>query len=139
MVLQKKSKYSPDKGEVLDGTRLTESAGYVPAKVRIEEMIVAGERLVDYRRGKYDFPPDSNVPEDEQEAYVDVLRTPGLDMADVSQMAQQVADKLEVQAKDAIEKRKIEDEAKKSAGKKRSDGRDPDVEKDEKVEPDHGV
>ena len=58
MKLVSKANYSPDKGEKIAGVRLTESAGYVPAKVRIEEMIQAGERLVDFRRGRYDFPPD---------------------------------------------------------------------------------
>lgn len=106
MVLVKKATYVPDKGEVNDGTRLTESAGYIPAKVRIEEMIVAGERLVDYRRGRYDFPPDSGATEEEQEDYVDLTRSPGFDMADASQLKMQVDDRLKSQVAEHKRKQK---------------------------------
>ena len=77
--------------EFNSGERLTESAGYVPAKVRIEQMIDAGRRLVDYRRGEnYDFPegdpPEGFVP--------DPTRDPGFDMADASRIARDAGKRI---------------------------------------------
>ena len=37
------------------GISLTEKAGYIPAKKRIEDMIFAGQRLSDYRKSQFDL------------------------------------------------------------------------------------
>lgn len=62
------------------GKSIVESAGYIPAQKRIENMILAGQRLVDSRKEQYDF--DGEVDED----YTDPSRSPNFDMADASMM-----------------------------------------------------
>ena len=63
------------------GKRLVEKAGYIPAKDRIENMILAGQRLIEHRMSMYDF--DSNKELDEN--YFDPTRSKNFDMADAFQ------------------------------------------------------
>ena len=72
--------------EVNAGPPLVERSGYVPAKVRIENMMLAGQRLVESRNVRYDFDGDVD------EYFDDPTRSPGFDMADASQMME--AEKL---------------------------------------------
>lgn len=102
MILVKKSVYIPDKGEVLDNTRITDSAGYVPAKQRIEEMIAAGQRLIDYRRGRYDFPPE--VSDDEALLFEDPTRRPNFDVVDAVDLAEGAVARIKASA---AEKKRI--------------------------------
>lgn len=90
----------------LDPTRITESAGYITAKQRIENMILAGQRLVEYRKGRYDFEADQPV---DYNAY-DPTRSKNFDMADASMMANELeAKKLEKSAHPHNIKHKKED------------------------------
>lgn len=61
---------------------MTERAGYIPAEKRIENMMLAGQRLAQSRKDQYDF-EDDNV----DESFEDPTRTVGFDDADASQIA----------------------------------------------------
>lgn len=73
-----RSKAAPEKN---DGKSIVEKAGYVPAKKRIEDMIAAGQRLVDHRKAMYDY-PDGIIPDDVQP---DPTRAKNYDLADATQ------------------------------------------------------
>lgn len=72
------------KPEINSGERLVETAGYMSAQKRIENMILAGQRLVDYRKNHYDF-QDGEIDEN----FTDPTRSPGFDMADAFQIAEE--------------------------------------------------
>lgn len=61
------------------GKRITEKAGYLSAQKRIENLLLAGRRLVASRAQAYDF--EHEIDED----YEDPTRNPGYDMADAFQ------------------------------------------------------
>lgn len=63
------------------GITIVERAGYISAQKRIENMILAGQRLVEYRKQQFDF--DGN---EIDEDFQDPTRNPNFDMADASQM-----------------------------------------------------
>jgi len=63
------------------GPRLTESAGYMPVRVQVEQMILAGQALGEYRKEKYDFDNEKDVPTD---VLPDPTRSPSFDLADGS-------------------------------------------------------
>lgn len=79
----------PYLGEKNSGEVLTEQAGYVPADVKILNMIEAGERLREYRLG-YEFEDENSVPDD----YFDPTRDPGFDMADASAMSAETLQRM---------------------------------------------
>lgn len=97
MLIQKKNGYKPDAGEKIAGKRITESAGYVPAKIKIEEMMQAGQRLAQYRAENYDFPPGVEV-KDEDEFY-DPTRSPGFDPVDAQNLSQDALNRLKASSK----------------------------------------
>lgn len=66
--------------EPIDGELLTEVAGYIPANIRIENIINAGERLRQARAEMYDFGPNDEIDEDFQ----DPTRSKSFDLADAS-------------------------------------------------------
>ena len=68
-----------DVKEINSGEQITETAGYIPADVQIQDMIAAGMRLGEYRREMYDFDDNEEVPED----FMDPTRIPGVDVVDV--------------------------------------------------------
>lgn len=70
--------------EVNSGETLVETAGYISAQKRIENMILAGQRLVDYRKGQFDF-PDGQI----DESFQDPTRSPNFDLADATQLQMQ--------------------------------------------------
>lgn len=70
------------------GPSKTEQAGYIPPKIQIERMILAGERLVQARQEEF-----SPVGED-GEPVEDPTRAPGFDEADAFQLAQDVSGRL---------------------------------------------
>lgn len=80
---------TPDPGETNDGKLIVEVAGYVPQHLRIQQMIDAGERLNNYRKG-YDFEDGEDVPDD----FYDPTRDRGFDMADASMMREQSFDNI---------------------------------------------
>jgi len=85
----------PKRPEKMDPLTLTESAGYLPSKVQIENLIQAGRRLVAYRKEMYDFPEDSDV----DESFEDPTRRPGYDLADASRDRADVTARLRAQAR----------------------------------------
>jgi hypothetical protein len=87
-----------EKLEENHGERITESAGYIPAKIQIENMILAGKRLADYRSEMYDYESD----EEDDDEMMDPTRRPGYDMVD----AQRDAEMLERRIKNAKKSKK---------------------------------
>ena len=81
MIFSTKYSRTPTLPEANCGEKLVETAGYVPAKKRIEDMILAGQRLVDYRKSLYDF-PDGEIDENAS----DPTRDLNFDMADATQL-----------------------------------------------------
>lgn len=76
---------TPSLPEANCGITQTEKAGYIPAKIRIENMMLAGQRLVAHRAEMYDFgtgvEPDEDYP-------IDPTRGKNFDLADASMMSQ---------------------------------------------------
>ena len=89
-----------------------EKSGYIPAKKRIENMMLAGQRLVASRNQLYDDPTgmDEDIP-------IDRTRNPGYDMADASQDMMSVNERLKASQKAAEDaarsKEKAQEEPKK--------------------------
>lgn len=79
MNFETKYERTPYNGEKLDQKSITETAGYIPPKIQIEQMILAGQRLNESRKAQFDYGPDE--PDD---GYTDPTRDPGYDMADAS-------------------------------------------------------
>lgn len=97
------------------GKSIVETSGYVPADVRIKELLMAGVRLADYRAERYDWPQGSIVDEDK---LVDPTRRPGYDMADAAQAAlaiKPVAPEPQVIKEAEKEEEKVEDGSPKSS------------------------
>lgn len=80
---QKDYEYEPP--EENSGELITETAGYQPAQDRIEDMILAGQRLILSKAEEYDFP--GTKPDDE---FWDPTRARGFDLADVFQLKEQL-------------------------------------------------
>lgn len=57
--------------------------GYVSAQKRIENMIIAGQRLIQARREEFDFPPDVEI----DESFIDPTRSLNFDPADATQLS----------------------------------------------------
>lgn len=72
---------------------LTETAGYMPTKIRIENLINAGVRLDNYRREAYDFAPGEEATD-----YTDPTRRQGFDPADGSEMERNIKKRQEERA-----------------------------------------
>lgn len=71
----------PSMPEQHGGISKTETAGYVPPKKIIENMITAGMRLKAFRQENFDLAEG-----EDDEGFDDPTRTPGFDMADASQL-----------------------------------------------------
>ena len=84
--MQFQTKYTHEKspGEINLGKNLVERSGYIPAQVRIENMILAGQRLVEYRKEMYDFFDGENI----DESFSDPTRSKNYDMADAFIMSE---------------------------------------------------
>lgn len=110
----------PDvKNEPGGGKLLTESAGYIPIRVQVENMILAGERLGEYRREKYDFGEGEEVPDDVEP---DPTRSPSFDLADGTRLERETTKALERQAAEAKAKAKADDPAPSEALAPAADG-----------------
>lgn len=72
------------------GETMTERAGYIPPKIQIEQMILAGVRLDQQRKDLYDFTED----QEDDGTFMDPTREPGYDLADASVQAKQVEDNI---------------------------------------------
>lgn len=65
-------------GEVLSDELITEQTGYRTLEQQVTDLIVAGQRLDDYRRGIY----DSDNHDIDDDDYFDPTRSPDFDMFD---------------------------------------------------------
>lgn len=93
MAYYTKDKRPEKKPEINNGDAIVETAGYRSAEVQISEMLNAGQRLVDYRKQRYEFGGDEVVPPD----YEDPTRRPGFDMADASMLEKVARDRIKEQ------------------------------------------
>ena len=84
--MQFQTKYTHEKspGEVNLGKNLVEKAGYIPAQARIENMILAGQRLVEHRKEMYDFSDGQDI----DETFSDPTRSKNYDMSDAFIMSE---------------------------------------------------
>ena len=92
-----------DVKEINSGEQITETAGYIPADVQIQDMIAAGMRLGEYRREMYDFDANEEIPED----FMDITRIPGVDVVDVERAGIAVNAKI-AEAQELLRKAKEE-------------------------------
>lgn len=94
----KRPKNSP---EINSGEEIVEKDGYIPADVQIGNMINAGIRLGEYRREKYDYSYDEEVPDDalDPRAFTDPV--------DAQRALDYVNGKIKAQAKAAEEAAKV--------------------------------
>ena len=67
--------------EVNSGEILVERVGYISARDRIENLLLAGHRLENYRKEQYDFDSVENI----DESFTDPTRNKNYDMADAFQ------------------------------------------------------
>jgi hypothetical protein len=104
------------RGEENSGKSKVETAGYIPAQVQIERLILAGKRLSDFRREQYDFGADEQVPDD----FVDPTRSPGYDLADAARDARIAVGRLR---ESVLEKEKAEASVKGSKAPEASPGK----------------
>jgi hypothetical protein len=74
------------KGEINNGEVLVETAGYLSVEQQIENLILAGRRLEDWRADHFDY-YDSLPKGFDDTAIRDPTREPNFDMADAHQMA----------------------------------------------------
>jgi hypothetical protein len=92
--------YVPVEGDKMSTETLTEQAGYIPANIQVERLILAGQRLDAFNKAMYDF-------EDEDQSvwdFNDPTRDPNYDMADASQSLQDLAARYKKAEKEAKEK-----------------------------------
>jgi len=96
--MQFQTKYTHEKspGEVNQGKNLVEKAGYIPAQARIENMILAGQRLVEHRKEMYDFSDGKDI----DESFTDPTRSKNYDMSDAFIMSEVI--KNNVQQKELL-------------------------------------
>ena len=81
--------------EVLSDEIVTEQAGYIPPKIQIENMILAGQRLNMSRLEQYDFTSEAEIDEDA----VDPTRSGNFDLSDASQLSYEATQRLNDAAK----------------------------------------
>lgn len=91
------------KGDPTGGPKLVETAGYISAKQRIENLILAGQRLDEYRYQMYD---DDGEKFDEDNTFIDPTRSSNYDLADAFQDAVKVQSRLKEQSVKVKEKEK---------------------------------
>lgn len=120
MALQTRYRLDPLVLEEGGGEILVETAGYVPADVRIREFIEAGIRLGEYRKEAYDFGAEDEV--DFSEA--DPLRNKAVDMAEVSQLTMTVKERLRKTAMTVVPEK---EEGKEEEAKEPKEGGDVGV------------
>lgn len=77
------------KGEVNSGEILVESAGYIPAKVQIERLLLAGQHLADFRKGE--FESDFYDPDDVEDA----VNESSLDLVEADELHRRLVESQE--------------------------------------------
>ena len=70
--------YIPPVGEKMDEHSLVETAGYVPTEKKIQQMMLAGERLLAVTADQYDYSGDY----DEDDFDIDPTRSGNFDLVD---------------------------------------------------------
>lgn len=70
--------YKPPIGEKMDEHSLVETAGYVPTEKKIQQMMMAGERLLTVTADQYDYSGDY----DEDDFDIDPTRSGNFDLVD---------------------------------------------------------
>lgn len=84
--------YTPNKNtpEKNSGKKMIEKIGYIPAQKRIENLLLAGQRLKDFRESQFDFPDEESIDHD----FFDPTRAKNFDLADASQMQYDITGRL---------------------------------------------
>ena len=77
---------TPAPPEINSGEKLVETAGYITAQQRIEAILNAGQRLVDFRKEQFDF-TGNELDED----FFDPTRAKNFDRADATIIEQNIA------------------------------------------------
>jgi len=115
MKIMTKAKYVPYKGEKNDDKKITETAGYIPKNIQIENMMIAGYNLGMARKERYDFGSMAEV----DEKFSDPTRRWSYDPAEASRDAREANARLSVQKRlheikaEEIAKQKLEEQQKK--------------------------
>ena len=86
MQFQTKYNHSKSPGEINLGKNIVEKAGYIPAQARIENMILAGQRLIEHRKEMYDFSDGNDI----DETFSDPTRSKNYDMSDAFIMSEAI-------------------------------------------------
>lgn len=102
--------------ETNSGITLVERAGYISAQVRIENLMLAGQRLVQARKEMYDF-PDGKIDFD----FNDPTRRKNYDLADGFQDGLKVEAKLKAQ-REAVKASQTAQEALEGTSEKEKGG-----------------
>lgn len=97
------------------GKSKTEKKGYIPANVRIEDMILAGKRLVEARAERFDYPAG---PDDGEEEEIDPTRVRNYDLADAAQSALEIKQRMRKARKESEEMKKNYEKEKKEEKEK---------------------
>lgn len=103
MIFQTHYTHKSDPPEKNSGISPVEKVGYIPAQKRIENLILAGQRLIESRKNQFDF-----IGNEIDEEFYDPTRDPNFDMADASQLAFSVDSRLKVQKASAVTEVKTE-------------------------------
>jgi len=82
------------------GEKLVETAGYIPAKKRIENLMLAGLHLKEYRMEQFDF-HENQV----DETYFDRTRSKNFDLSDVSSMRRELEERSKEKIREAKERK----------------------------------
>lgn len=95
--------------EVGGGPSIVEVSGYIPTKIQVENMLIAGQRLNEYRREQYDYSEGDSVPDD---IVPDPTRNPEFDLADATRLGRAATERLIQAKKEAEAKAVVEMESK---------------------------
>ena len=116
MEFRKAFEFRKSEGEINSGEVMVETAGYVPAKLRIEQIIDAGKRLVEYRKEQFDYT------EGEDDMTPDIrTRSKSYDLADASQDLMEINSRKKPVQKGAPSVEKEKDDKKENVVKVKSD------------------
>lgn len=90
MNFQTKYDYKHSEPEKQGGETKVDTVGYISSQQRIENLMLAGQRLVAHRSQRYDFEQGSPVDEN----FADPTRSTNFDLADAHRIAEQVNERL---------------------------------------------
>lgn len=98
------------KPEFNSGELKTEMKGYIPPRAQVENLILSGKKLVEYRREAYDFGVDEKI----DDTFEDPTRNPDFDLADAGNLASGANERLLAQEMEAKKKLQEEKDAEKA-------------------------